>query len=249
MSIDWSGNPEATHFDPVDQNFLREVGSALLLFNKKKGWTVPVHTSYGVTIEDCHRPLIKRPELDSEDLPPEGAQWFEPETEEDFGCFYKERDGATYMWIMNGHRKAWKKSHYKGKPHDAKPMSEYVGPVATVWDGEGLPPAGTVCELKSGEGDWGRGLICYASRNVIVWDWEGEPPINGLCTAYAHAVKLRPIRTAEQIATEERAKEVTHMVGFIRERRMSVSTPENPKQEAVLAAEALYDAGFRRAVQ
>lgn len=71
--IDWEGNPEATHFDPVDQNFLREVGSALLLFNKNKGWTVPVHTSYGFTIEDCHRPLIKRPEWDGEGPPPVGT--------------------------------------------------------------------------------------------------------------------------------------------------------------------------------
>ena len=51
----------------------------------------------------------------------------------------------------------------------------------------------------------------FASRNVIVWDWVGEPPINGLCTAYAHAVEMRPIRTPEQIAAEEQAKASAQM--------------------------------------
>ena len=53
--IDWEGNPEATHFDPVDQNFLRDVGEALLLFNIKRGWTVPLHTAYGLRL--MHRGL------------------------------------------------------------------------------------------------------------------------------------------------------------------------------------------------
>lgn len=71
--IDWAKHPEATHFDPVDHNFLREVGHALLIFNVKLGWTVPIHTLYGVTITDCHRPLIRRPEWDGEGPPPVGT--------------------------------------------------------------------------------------------------------------------------------------------------------------------------------
>lgn len=72
--IDWASCPEATHFDPVDQNFLREVGEALLLFNNKRGWTVPVHTAYGLRIEDCHHPLVKRPEWNGKHLPPVGTE-------------------------------------------------------------------------------------------------------------------------------------------------------------------------------
>jgi hypothetical protein len=73
MNIDWSKCPEATHFDPVDQNFLREIGESLLLFNTMRGWTVPIYTQYGVTIKDCNRPLIKRPEWTGEGLPPVGT--------------------------------------------------------------------------------------------------------------------------------------------------------------------------------
>lgn len=70
---DWSKCPEATHFDPVDQNFLREVGEALLLFNNKRGWTVPTYTAYGTRIEECQRPLLERPAWNGEGLPSTGT--------------------------------------------------------------------------------------------------------------------------------------------------------------------------------
>lgn len=70
---DWNECPEATHFDPVDQNFLREVGEALLLFNNKRGWIVPTYTAYGLRIEECQRPLLKRPAWDGEGLPSIGT--------------------------------------------------------------------------------------------------------------------------------------------------------------------------------
>lgn len=72
-NINWASRPEATHFDPVDQNFLREVGEALLLFNNKLGWTVPLHTVYGLRVEDCSRPLVKRPDWNGEGPPPAGT--------------------------------------------------------------------------------------------------------------------------------------------------------------------------------
>jgi hypothetical protein len=57
----------------VDQNFLREVGEALLLFNNKRGWIVPIYTAYGLRIEECQRPLLKRPAWDGEGLPSTGT--------------------------------------------------------------------------------------------------------------------------------------------------------------------------------
>ncbi|WP_367604034.1 hypothetical protein AB1N69_10650 [Pseudomonas asiatica] len=163
--IDWASCPEATHFDPVDQNFLREVGQALLLFNNKRGWTVPMHTVYGLRVEDCNRPLIKRP----------------------------------------------------------------------AWNGDGIPPAGTVCELRNvaAATDWSQATVVFASRNVIVWDWAGEPAINGLCTAYAHAVEVRPVRTPEQIAAEERESSAYAMCAI-------AGSLTN------IDAFNLYDAGYRK---
>ncbi|WP_411959397.1 hypothetical protein ACK56M_09915 [Pseudomonas sp. s4] len=168
--IDWASCPEATHFDPVDQNFLREIGEALLLFNIKRGWTVPLHTVYGLRIDDCNRPLVKRPE----------------------------------------------------------------------WNGEGIPPAGTVCELRNvaAETEWSQATVVFASRNVIVWDWAGEPAINGLCASYAHAVEVRPVRTPEQIAAEERSKSIAEIVKLVGWEYGVVGSDE--------AAARIYDAGYRK---
>lgn len=79
-------------------------------------------------------------------------------------------------------------------------------PVLTEWHGEGDPPSETICELRNIHAgtEWSKAKIVFASRNVIVWDWDGEPAINGLCTAYRHAVEIRPIRSAKQIEAEER---------------------------------------------
>lgn len=172
MNIDWSKHPEATHFDPVDQNFLRELDHALLIFNINKGWTVPLGTQYGVTIEDCNRPLIKRPE----------------------------------------------------------------------WSGEGLPPVGTMCEIRSHKlNEFSPATIKFASRNVVVWDWEAEPALNGLCTAYAHAIEIRPIRTAEQIAAEERKAEISALEDLIVNHWESLNVHD--------LATTIYDAKYRKQVQ
>lgn len=108
------------------------------------------------------------------------------------------------------------------------------------WSGEGLPPAGTVCELRNVAActDWAQATVVFASRNVVVWDWAGEPAINGLCTAYAHAVEMRPIRTPEQIAAEERENQISDIcIIFDRD----PNSPTNRNHAA-----RLYDAGYRK---
>lgn len=74
MTIDWSKAPEgATHYDPVDQNFLREVGPALLIYHINVGWVVPHHCQYAHTVEDTVRPLMIRPAWNGEGRPPVGT--------------------------------------------------------------------------------------------------------------------------------------------------------------------------------
>lgn len=112
---------------------------------------------------------------------------------------------------------------------------------APAWVGVGPPPAGTLCEIRNvAPGtDWAEATIVFASRNVVVWDWVGEPTINGLCTAYAHAVEMRPVRTPEQIAAEEREKAIAEMVS---------TSPMLDKGWARKVCTALYDAGYRKQV-
>lgn len=117
---------------------------------------------------------------------------------------------------------------------------------APAWDGQGLPPAGTVCELRMvvAGGDWHRAEVKFASRNVVVWDWEGESQINGLCTAYVHAVQFRPIRTPEEIAEEERVAAVSALMFDAGVTGSAFA--DDP--EALAWAEALYRAGYRKQV-
>jgi len=123
---------------------------------------------------------------------PEGAEFWNPNSE----LFYRSADGGFQKFSET--RGRWTLAageRYEYQTLIAKP---------TEWSGEGLPPVG-ICELRlvSAGGDWHKADIKFASRNVVVWDWVGEPSINGLCTAYAHAVQCRPIRTPEQIAAED----------------------------------------------
>ncbi|MEE5068610.1 hypothetical protein V2J79_05190 [Pseudomonas alliivorans] len=129
---------------------------------------------------------------------PEGTQYIES------GCgekgFRKYEKGC--WWFFEGY---WR--HVDWKMGDLIPVSEHPFYVVQpdAWNGEGLPPAETVVELRavSARTDWARAKIKFASGNVVVWDWVGQSAVNGLCSAYAHAIEMRPVRTAEQIATDE----------------------------------------------
>src|SRR3990172_8416085 len=39
------------------------------------------------------------------------------------------------------------------------------------WDGDGLPPVGTVCELRCLTGGWGKAEVKYMSKTQCVWLW------------------------------------------------------------------------------
>lgn len=111
-----------------------------------------------------------------------------------------------------------------------------------AWCGALMPLPGAKCEIRipAAGTDWAEAIIHFAARNVVVWDWAGEPAINGLCTAYAHAVEMRPVRTPEQIEAEEREKAIAEMA----------DTARNATGFGINLADmaALYDAGYRKQV-
>lgn len=168
---------------------------------------------------------------------PEGTQFIEA------GCgekgFRKYEKGR--WWFFEGF---WR--HVDWNMGDLRPVTEhpfYVDP-ATTWSGEGLPPAGTVCGFcrfpETPECEW--------TKVIIVAHWsEGlaNPVAIFMSTSYAPqadqavATCFRPIRTAEQIAADERSKEI----GDMRE----IVTHESLKGFGLtLHLQALYDAGYRK---
>lgn len=109
------------------------------------------------------------------------------------------------------------------------------------WTGEGLPPVGTVCELKFDHWtDWERHeILCHGKTFMFVrelnsgLDREGSMSMDG--------IMFRQVRTPEQIAAEEREKAIEGMIadtniltGIMSDRR--------------IMAGQLYDAGYRKQV-
>lgn len=89
---------------------------------------------------------------------------------------------------------------------DATAVLAYLEKVqggVSPWDGYGLPPVGTTCELKTLPGNWGEAEIKYHGPGVCVWRWVGQ---TFEWAENPEALKFRrPTPTAEQRTAEERA--------------------------------------------
>lgn len=104
---------------------------------------------------------------------------------------------------------------------------------ASAWNGEGLPPAGTVCEFsRKGCGNWGRVEILYVGKQRIFFrDRDGDE----LSRSHGES-EFRPIRTAEQIAADERE------AGIAGIRQTLISNAKGSIESAI------WDAGYRKQV-
>ena len=98
----------------------------------------------------------------------------------------------------------------------------------TAWNGEGLPPVGTVCEWLSEQYGWLGGKVVGHDGTVTVVAHN-----DGYTGCHPH--EIRPIRTPEQIAAEERK---SHVLGMLCYDALGTSRRG--------LAEALYDAGYRK---
>ncbi|EMI6703471.1 hypothetical protein V2E99_005990 [Pseudomonas aeruginosa] len=112
-------------------------------------------------------------------------------------------------------------------------MPAYYAPIPLeTWDGQGLPPVGTGCEVKNDISDSWDAVDEILAHTVI----KGTAVAvfkRGDHIAYSPKSAFRPIRTPEQIAAEEREKAIEEMC--FAEETLTV------KQ-----AKALYEAGYRR---
>jgi hypothetical protein len=75
MNIDWNEAPEATHYDPTDRNFLKQVCGVSLVWHHGKGWAYH-YGQYPQNLTNLGR-LIVRPEQvawTGEGLPPVGIE-------------------------------------------------------------------------------------------------------------------------------------------------------------------------------
>ncbi|MFI7799666.1 hypothetical protein PSFL_07490 [Pseudomonas sp. DD1] len=118
------------------------------------------------------------------------------------------------------------------------------------WTGEGLPPVGTVCDLKFEHWtDWERHeILCHGKTFMFVrelnsgLDREGSMSMDG--------IMFRQVRTPEQIAEEKRIAELNLMVGAIKDHPGGHHGVDHLAQLKIQeeACINLYDAGWRKQV-
>ena len=101
------------------------------------------------------------------------------------------------------------------------------------WNGEGLPPVGTVCESVCGGIVRKVEVLAVGKKNVFLIEGGEEKmfSIEGTRT-------FRPIRTPEQIAAEERELAINAMIDTLGHPTAILM------RESILGA--LYDAGYRK---
>jgi len=148
-----------------------------------------------------------------------GSPWL-METEE--GRFFW--DDYIKDWEHYGSDNAWPK-------HFSNSIPRPIEPAEPVWNGEGLPPVGSTVEAlvreHGDEQEWEEVKVIAHDEGVPIVKWDYKYFSRDLST-------LRPIRTPEQIAAEERDKAIAEI---------SASCPRGVLTNSELIA-WLYDAGY-----
>lgn len=119
-----------------------------------------------------------------------------------------------------------------------------------AWDGEGLPPVGTVCifsdDMQDGS-DWHKDLRPGVEVEIIAHFKGHQQTIaafifdcgNGVHVEQAVRSCFSPLPTAQQIEAEDRAKQLSDLVDLI----------DGADAADKTIAQAIYDAGYRKQVQ
>jgi hypothetical protein len=110
-------------------------------------------------------------------------------------------------------------------------------PQPSAWNGTGLPPAGTVCEVNVKGELWARAEIKYQGKNITVWLWESESTTQAEFAKDPISLGFRPIRTPEQIAADEREAAITEFCELI---------GRNGTDFVRVTLARIYDAGYRK---
>lgn len=160
--------------------------------------------------------------------------------------------GTTGAMVADFNGATVKRGDIEWIPSSITPKGQYqVGAGAWVyheapqhWNGEGLPPVGTVCEAKMPprgvqmaikEWTWRKVEVVRlnngvraSEREVLVFDLENTAP--------SWVDELRPIRTAEQIAEDERLEAINKIL------------EDSMGRCDLIGASYLYDAQYRKQV-
>lgn len=174
---------------------------------------------------------------------PEDATHFSPAFER-FDDLWAKTDGHRWMYRALD-ASAW---HYGPHPCESESF------IRRPWKGEGLPPVGAVCEFAGfnpeettfddpSVGDTVTVIAHYLSGcvQVAAFTYNCAANFGALNVAQGAHGCFRPIRTAEQIAAEERDRAINEMVFCA-----CGCEPDGGNTSAFMICGYLYDSGYRK---
>lgn len=155
---------------------------------------------------------------------PKGATHYNPMC----GDWYKVSGVSADCW-----------SNFKGGWHPAhiwESRKDYcIARPSPPWNGQGLPPVGTVCEMKYC-GEWEKTeILCIGVKHVFI----RQIAVTGEafeCSLNLSACQFRPIRTPEQIAADERKSVIDDLM------RLYIEGASGH----IGGIAAIYEAGYRK---
>lgn len=169
---------------------------------------------------------------------PEGATHWDASNFR-INSFMKFDRGQWFYWPPASAEPHWCRWGANSK-QDVEGMIERPQTKPKPWSGpeDGLPPVGTVCELRTKRGGWGEAEIKYQGRRgICVWLWVRRDG-NSEQVEWAESpdkLEFRAIRTPAQIASEKRETAIREL--------MDVADVD-----CRVTAARLVDAGFKREV-
>ena len=157
---------------------------------------------------------------------------------EDATHYQAKTHGVFECWLKPGHsvrvsrrEQDWREDGYAD---DLIATSAIKRP----WSGEGLPPVGVVCEYMAADNLWIEcEVVAHRNNAAIVID-------NGYDCALVPARELRPIRTTEQIAADEREAAIAGMKMVFDSVSDNLMPTSNAYLETIFGA--LHDKGYRK---
>ncbi|HHM9406000.1 TPA: hypothetical protein ACRNDO_002601 [Pseudomonas aeruginosa] len=184
---------------------------------------------------------------------PDGATHWEP-TGPDFYEGWMKKEGNEWFYWGEGTNK-W----FKGKLScnvSADREATFEARPQETWDGQGLPPVGTVCEFAGGmsspedpfdkdlrEGDRVTIIAHFKDGDLDLAAFTFNPQVRNpdrgaACVEQGAYGCFRPLSTPEQIAAEERRKSILHLANLLIDSRGHCNEYSQAK--------AIFDAGYRR---
>ena len=130
---------------------------------------------------------------------PEDATHYSPGGDVYSASWIKWVNGELHGWLKSNDT-SWGRLPFQEKDPDQISLHIERPKKQEAWDGEDLPPVGTVCDMHIYDFGWLTGTV------VVHIDLDEPTAVahNGEEVFHGNASDFRPIKTAEQLAEEER---------------------------------------------